>query len=642
MEDTKAHGSCACGGCDNDGDDDERGGRGELIEKIPVIIGAVIFVAGLILRLPPTARLIVFGVSYLLSGGEVLLRAGKNILRGKIFDENFLMAVASIGAFATGEYPEGVAVMLFYQIGETLQELAVSRSRRSVTKLMDLRPDSASIVVDGVITAVPPESVFPGDTIIVRPGERVPLDGVVADGVSSLDTSALTGESLPRYAERGDEVLSGSVNMSGLLTITVTKPFGESTVSKILKLTQEASDKKAPTENFITKFARYYTPAVVFAALALALIPPLIAPGQTFSTWVSRALIFLVVSCPCALVVSIPLGFFAGIGGAARRGILVKGGNYLEALCGVDTVVFDKTGTLTKGVFRLHETLPADGVTAQTLLSRAAAAETHSNHPIAASIRAEYDGEIDRLDVTGFGEVAGRGVSAVWRGETLLAGARELLISNGVDVADDAGGTPYGTVVYVSADGRYLGKLVISDEIKPESAGAVTRLRALGVTTVAMLTGDRAESAEVVGDALDIDVVRSELLPHEKVEAFEALQAKSKGATVFVGDGINDAPVLARSDIGVAMGGVGSDAAIEASDIVLMTDDPTLLATAIAASRRTRRIVWQNIVFALGVKAVILALGALGIATMWIAVFGDVGVALLAVLNSLRAMAVDS
>jgi Cd2+/Zn2+-exporting ATPase len=605
--------------------------------RVAAGVGVALFVAGLLVDLVPWAELAIFLAAYLFIGGGVLLHALKNIAGGRVFDENFLMSVATVGAFAIGEYPEGVAVMLFYRIGEAFQEYAVGRSRKSITALMDIRPDFANLKIGDEMRRVSPEEVGVGDVIVVRPGEKVPLDGVVSDGRSALDTSALTGESLPRDVEPGSAVLSGSINKNGLLTVEVTKEFGESTVSKILELVRNASGAKAPAENFITKFARYYTPAVVFAALAMAVIPPIAVPGAAFADWLNRALVFLVVSCPCALVISIPLSFFGGIGGASRNGILVKGGNFLEALNNVDTVVFDKTGTLTRGVFVVTEVVPAEGFSRDELLALAAAAEAGSNHPIAVSILKAYGKPVSGERIASCEEVAGLGVRVRADGRLVLAGNGKLLDAAGI--AYEKPDTP-GTVVYLAVDGAFAGHVAISDELKSDSKRAVSELKSLGVKKTAMLTGDARAAGERLGAELGLDIVCADLLPHQKVEKLEELAgAKSgKGRLVFVGDGINDAPALARADIGIAMGGVGSDAAIEAADVVLMTDEPSKIADAIRIAKRTRRIVRQNILFALGVKAVILVLGAMGIATMWAAVFGDVGVALIAILNAMRAM----
>jgi Cd2+/Zn2+-exporting ATPase len=612
---------------------------GKWIRRLSLILGGGLFAAGLAVDYaqagPPLLRLAVFLASYLLVGGEVLVRAVKNGAKGEIFDENFLMGIATIGAFVIGEYPEGVAVMIFYQIGEAFQNYAVGRSRKSISALMDIRPDYANLKTAAGLERVSPETVGIGALIVVKPGEKIPLDGVVVEGVSVLDTSALTGESLPRDVEQGSAVLSGSINKSGLLTIEVSKAFGESTVSKILNLVQNAGSKKSVTENFITKFARYYTPVVVFTAAALAIFPPLFIPGAAFTEWGRRALVFLVVSCPCALVISIPLSFFGGIGGASRNGILVKGSNYLEALTNVDTVVFDKTGTLTRGVFSVTRLIPAGGFTEEKLLYYAAHAEAHSNHPIALSIRNAYGKELDHIG--GAEEIAGKGVSVRVGDAQVLAGNAKLLAAEGIPFP---GIEEPGTVVYLAVNGEYAGCIVISDEVKADSRRAVEDLRALGVKQIAMFTGDSKAVGESIGKQLGLDTVYAELLPHQKVESLEALEQNKSGSgkLVFVGDGINDAPVLARSDIGIAMGGIGSDAAIEAADVVLMTDEPSKIANAIHLARRTRNIVWQNIIFALSVKGLILVMGALGLATMWEAVFGDVGVALIAILNAMRVM----
>jgi Cd2+/Zn2+-exporting ATPase len=622
--------------------------------------------------------------AYLLTGGKVLLRALKNIRRGEIFDENFLMAIASLGAFCIGEYPEAVAVMIFYQVGEAFQEMALRRSRASITALMDIRPDYANLKRGTELERVNPREVHPGDLILVKPGEKIPLDGLVCEGCSALDCSALTGESLPRDVEPGSEVLSGSINKSAVLTVRVTREFGESTASKILRLVQEAGNRKAPVENFITRFARYYTPAVVGVALALALIPPLVLgaagpagpavsagpagpalnPGETgfiagfvqiFPSWLHRALVFLVVSCPCALVISVPLSFFGGIGGASRRGILVKGGNYLEALNQADTVVFDKTGTLTRGIFKVTGIVNAPSLSPEELLGCAAAAEQFSNHPIALSIQtaaAEWGITVDRAQIVSHQEIPGRGVRLLMGGKTILAGNRRLLEEEGVPCPTLR--VP-GTVVYIASGGAYAGHLEIGDEPKADAGTAIRRLKAAGVRRVLMFTGDSIAAAESMAAALELDGVWGELLPQDKVARLEALYTENEGVKgagktggrtggrkiVFVGDGINDAPVLARSDVGVAMG-MGQDAAIEAADIVLMTNEPSRLADALAIARKTHRVVVQNISFALVLKGIILILGALGLASMWAAVFGDVGVSIIAILNALRAQRITS
>lgn len=604
-------------------------------------VGAALFLTVLAFKLPFWVEFLVFFASYILVGGEVLLKAFRNILKGQVFDENFLMSIATIGAFAIKEFPEGAAVMLFYQVGEFFQDAAVNRSRKSISALMDIRPDYANLKVGEDIKRVSPDEVKVGDIIVIRPGEKIPLDGRVVEGRSMLDTSALTGEAVPRDVEEGNEVLSGSINKNGLLVVEVTKGFGESTISKILDLVQNAGSKKAPTENFITRFARYYTPAVVLAALALAVVPPLVVPGAVFSDWLERALIFLVVSCPCALVISIPLSFFGGIGGASQKGILVKGSNYLEALNNVDTVVFDKTGTLTKGVFKVTRINSLDNaVGEEKLLEYAAYAESFSNHPIAASILKAFGKELDKGRVESYEEIPGHGIKARADGKEILAGNEKLMEREGISYS---AAEEIGTVVYMAVEGRYSGYIVISDEVKEDSKAAIEGLRAIGVGRLVMLTGDSKAAGEKIGSLLGLDEVHAELLPGQKVERLEMLANKreTKGRLVFVGDGINDAPVLTRADVGIAMGGLGSDAAIEAADVVVMTDEPSRLVSAIKIAKRTRKIVWQNIIFALGVKALVLALGAVGIATMWEAVFADVGVALIAVVNAMRVMKTD-
>ncbi|MCX7615298.1 MAG: heavy metal translocating P-type ATPase [Clostridiales bacterium] len=609
----------------------------KLLYRIALFVGAALFTIGMLFPLDRPYELVLFLVSYLLVGGEVVFRALKNILKGQVFDENFLMSVATIGAFSIGEYPEGVAVMLFYQVGEAFQRLAVNRSRKSIATLLDIRPDFANLKIDSEVRKVSPEEVGIGDFIVVRPGEKIPLDGRIIEGRSTLDTSALTGESLPRDVEVGNEVLSGSINKSGVLTIEVSKEFGESTISKILDLVQNASSKKAPTENFITKFAKYYTPFVVFAALALAVIPPLMISGASFSEWINRALVFLVVSCPCALVISIPLSFFGGIGGASKNGILIKGSNYLEALNHVDTVVFDKTGTLTKGIFKVTQMVGANGWSEEDVLFYAAHAESFSNHPIAVSVQKAFDQKTNPEILTEQEEIPGFGIRVKVDGRQVLAGNAKLMESESIKWQE---AKEIGSVIYVAIDGVFAGYIVISDELKPDSKQAIKNLKTLGIRKTAMLTGDSKAVGEGIARELGLNTVFTELLPYQKVERLEVLdkEKRSDGKLVFVGDGINDAPVLARADIGIAMGALGSDAAIEAADVVLMTDEPSKLISAIQIARKTRTIVWQNIIFALGVKAVILILGAFGIATMWEAVFGDVGVAVIAILNAMRAM----
>ncbi|MCX7745972.1 MAG: heavy metal translocating P-type ATPase [Clostridia bacterium] len=609
-------------------------------ELIRLGVGVLFFVGANLLNLGALAGLSLFLISYILIGGEVVLKALRNITKGKVFDENFLMSVATVGAFIIGEFPEAVAVMLFYQIGELFQDVAVNRSRKSIKALMDIRPDYANLKTDKGIIKVSPEDIKPGDWIVVKPGERVPLDGEIKEGQSMMDTSALTGEPVPRQVREGDAVLAGFINKNGLLSIEVTKEFGETTVSKILELVENASSKKAPTENFITRFARFYTPVVVFTALALAVIPPLVVPGAEFSQWIYRALIFLVVSCPCALVISIPLGFFGGIGGASKNGILVKGGNFLEALNNVDTVVFDKTGTLTKGVFKVTHIQGEEGIEEKTLLQYAAMAESYSNHPIALSILKAYGEEIDKNSIEHYEEIPGCGVRVKVKGMEVLAGNARLMKKENILYREVE---QVGTAVHLALDKTYAGYIVISDEVKEDAGEALKELRRVGVKKLVMLTGDNRSVADKVGRDLGLDEVHAGLLPHQKVQKLEELERQKppKGKLVFVGDGVNDAPVLARADIGVAMGGLGSDAAIEAADVVLMTDEPSKIVTAVKIAKRTRVIIWQNIFFALAVKGVVLLLGAGGIATMWEAVFADVGVAVLAILNAMRVMRVE-
>lgn len=602
---------------------------------IKFMIGIVLYLVAIIFKFTDTIELIIYFAAYLMVGSEVLLKSIKNIARGQVFDENFLMSIATIGAFAIGEYPEGVAVMLFYQIGEFFQDAAVNNSRKSIKALMDIRPDYANLKIGDEIKKVSPEEIKVGDIIIIKPGEKVPVDGKVIEGNSMVDTTALTGESIPRDINIGDDILSGFINKNGLLTVEVTKEFGESTVSKILDLVQNASSKKAPTENFITKFARYYTPAVVFIALGLAVIPPLIIEGATFADWLYRALIFLVVSCPCALVISIPLGFFGGIGGASKNGILIKGSNYLEALYYVDTVVFDKTGTLTKGVFKVTELNISNGFEKDEILEYAAYAESYSTHPIALSIVKDYGKEIDKSDIQEYDEISGLGIKTIIKAREVLIGNRRLMEKENIGYVDS---DIIGSIVHIAIDKKYAGYIVISDELKQDSKKTIEGLRNLGIKKIVMLTGDIKAVGEKIGKELGLDEVHAELLPDQKVKKLEELerQKNAKGKLAFVGDGINDAPVLARADIGIAMGGLGSDAAIEAADIVIMTDEPSKLVSAIRIARRTRKIVWQNIIFAMVVKAVVLILGAGGLATMWEAVFADVGVAVVAILNAMR------
>ena len=604
---------------------------------VRIIVAAVLFAAGGLLHLEGWAELGVYLICYAVIGWDIVWKAITNILHGQVFDENFLMTIATVGALILGEHSEGVAVMLFYQVGEWFQSYAVSKSRRSITSLMDIRPDYANIEKDGKLIQVDPEDVKIGDTIIVKPGERVPLDGKIIKGSSTLDTSALTGESMPREVEAGMEVISGCINQTGILTIQTTKEFGESTVAKILDLVENASDKKGRMENFITRFARYYTPVVVFAALALAVLPPLVT-GQAFSIWIYRALTFLVISCPCALVISIPLSFFGGIGGASKIGVLVKGSNYLEALAYTETVVFDKTGTLTKGSFAVTE-IQANGMTDEELLELAAYAEDYSNHPISLSIQKAYGKKIDNSRITDVQEIAGHGVQAVIDGMTVLAGNAKLMEREHIPyTASNA----IGTVVYVAFDGRYVGCIVIADEIKADAPAAIKTLKAAGIRQTVMLTGDADAVGQDVAHRLGLDRAYTELLPADKVDRVEELlaQKSDKGMLAFVGDGINDAPVLARADVGIAMGALGSDAAIEAADVVLMTDEPSKIAAIMQIARKTIRISNENIVFALGVKFLVLILGAVGRANMWAAVFADVGVSVIAILNAIRAMRV--
>ncbi|MCH5199853.1 MAG: cadmium-translocating P-type ATPase [Oscillospiraceae bacterium] len=602
---------------------------------VRIILSGVLLVAAYLLPLEGWWRLPAFAVPYLLVGWDVLWGAVRNIGHGQIFDENFLMSIATIGAFALQEFPEAVFVMLFYQVGELFQSYAVGKSRRSISQLMDICPDYANIRREGELVQVEPDEVQIGDIIVVKPGEKVPLDGVVVSGSSSLDTAALTGESLPRSIAEGDDVVSGCVNLEGLLEVRVTKEFGQSTVSKILELVENSASKKAKTENFITKFARFYTPCVVGAAVLLAVLPPLLFGGE-WSEWIERALIFLVISCPCALVISVPLSFFGGIGGASRLGILIKGGNYFEVLAKAETVVFDKTGTLTKGVFRVTALHP-ENCTKEQLIETAALAESYSDHPIARSVKEAYGKTTEQSRVADVKELAGRGISAVIDGKTVLAGNDKLMKEAGV-VCHAC--HKVGTAVHVAAEGVYLGHIVISDEVKEDAKAAIGLLKAAGVNKTVMLTGDETAVGEAVAQELGLDEAYTKLLPADKVERVEALlNGKKSGSLLFVGDGINDAPVLSRADVGVAMGGMGSDAAIEAADVVLMDDKPSKIAAAVKIAKKTMRIVRQNIVFALVVKFVVLALGALGLANMWAAVFADVGVSVLAVLNAMRTMA---
>lgn len=600
-----------------------------------IISSGLLFIAALFLPAIGPIRLLVFLIPYAVIGWDVLWRAIRNISHGQIFDENFLMALATLCALAIGEYPEAVFVMLFYQVGELFQSFAVGKSRKSIASLMDIRPDYANLEQNGELETVDPDDVNVGDVIVIKPGERVPLDGVVLDGTSTLNTAALTGESLPREVFPGGDVVSGCVNLSGVLRVQVTKPFAESTVARILELVENASNRKAKAEAFITKFARYYTPTVVLAAALLALIPPLFFQAE-WAVWLGRACSFLVISCPCALVISVPLAFFGGIGGASKVGVLVKGGNYLEVLARTEIVVFDKTGTLTRGVFNVTAVHP-EKFTEHALLELAALAECYSNHPISRSIQDAYGQQLDSNRVTDVEELAGRGVRARVDGTLVCAGNDKLMEEIGVKWHPCH---KIGTTVHVAVDGLYAGHLVISDEIKPDSAPAIAALKDAGVRRTVMLTGDAKAVGETVAAELGLDEVHTQLLPADKVNRVETLleQKSTNGALAFVGDGINDAPVLSRADIGIAMGALGSDAAIEAADVVLMDDNPSKIATAIRIARKTLRIVQQNIVFALGVKLLVLVLGALGFANMWEAVFADVGVSVIAILNSMRAI----
>lgn len=590
---------------------------------------------------------VLFLIPYLIAGYDVLLKAARNIGNGQVFDENFLMTIATLGAFALVLFPdsqphmaEGAAVMLFYQVGELFQGYAVGKSRQSIADMMDIAPDFANVMRDGKLVQVDPYEIGVGDEIVVKPGERVPLDGTIAEGSTQLDTAALTGESVPRHVEEGAEVISGCVNMTGKITVKVSKPFEQSTVSRILELVESASEKKAQTENFITRFARYYTPIVTIGALVLAVLPPLLF-GQSWSDWIERGLTFLVVSCPCALVISVPLSFFGGIGGASRLGILVKGGNYLEALSHTETVVFDKTGTLTNGSFNVVAVHPdaAAEVDPDLILSIAAHAEAYSDHPIAVSVKEAFTGEIDQSRIADVREEGGHGVRAVVDERVVLVGNDKLMREEGIAYHDCE---LTGTILHVSIDGKYVGHIIIADVVKEDAAECIKRLHAAGVKKTVMLTGDRAEVAKAVAEKLGLDEYHGKLLPEDKVNQVERLlgETSEKGKLAFVGDGINDAPVLTRADIGIAMGAMGSDAAIEAADIVLMDDKPSKIASAIRIARKTMRIVWQNIVFALGVKFAVLVLAAVGLATMWLAVFADVGVAILAILNAMRCMRV--
>ncbi|MCW6653770.1 heavy metal translocating P-type ATPase [Aerococcaceae bacterium NML210727] len=606
-----------------------------------IIIGAAVLATAVLLNLNNEwLQIALFIISYIIVGGDVVKRAVKNIFKGQVFDENFLMSIATIGAFFIGEYPEGIAVMLFYQVGELFQSYAVGKSRKSIASLMDIRPDYANVKKGDELVKVDPDEVQIGDIIVIKAGEKIPLDGKVIEGSSMIDTSALTGESVPREVEVGRDILSGCININGVITAEVTKEFGESTVSKILDLVENASSKKSNSEQFITKFARYYTPVVVIIAVFLAIIPPLVIDGATFSDWIYRALAFLVVSCPCALVISIPLSFFGGIGGASKKGVLVKGSNYLEALSETEIVVFDKTGTLTKGVFNVQEIHP-EGVSKEELLELTVHAENYSNHPISLSLKRAYSKEIDNGRISDVEEISGHGVIATVDGKKVMAGNIKLMKMMDIPYFK---GELIGTVVHVAVNNKYIGYIVIADEVKEDSAQAIKELKAANIKQTVMLTGDNKSIGSKVAKELGLDKVYAELLPADKVEKLEELflQKSKKGKLAFVGDGINDAPVLARADIGIAMGGLGSDAAIEAADVVIMTDEPSKIATAMKISKKTLKIAHQNIVFAIGIKIIVLILSAFGIATMWAAIFADVGVTIISVLNAFRALNVKN
>ncbi len=606
---------------------------------IKIIIALILFIIAMLINFnSEIINKIIFLVAYIIVGFEIVRKALRNIIRGKVFDENFLMTVATIGAFGIGEFPEAVAVMLFYQVGELFQSYAVDKSRKSIANLMDIRPDFANIEKDGKIQKVDPDDVKIGDIIVVKPGEKIPLDGIVIDGNSSIDTKALTGESLPKEIEKGEEVLSGTINLNGVIKIKVTKEFGESTVSKILDLVENASSKKSKSENFITKFAAYYTPIVVIIALILAIIPPLLVKGASFSDWIYRALSFLVVSCPCALVISIPLSFFGGIGGASKMGILIKGSNYLEQLANTEIIVFDKTGTLTEGVFEVQKVSPVD-ISEEELLRITAYAENYSNHPISVSLKKAYNKRIDEKEIIKTEEISGHGIVAQIGNKEVLVGNEKLMKQKEIDYqkCDEI-----GTILYIAINGKYAGYILIADKIKKDSIKAIKNLKKNNIKQTIMLTGDRKDVGESVAKELGLDKVYTELLPDGKVEKVETLlkEKTEKGKLAFVGDGINDAPVLAISDIGIAMGALGSDSAIEAADIVLMTDEPSKIVDAIYLSKRTMRIVKENIVFAIFIKVLVLILSAIGLSTMWEAVFADVGVSIIAIINALRVLKV--
>ncbi|MFY9285581.1 MAG: heavy metal translocating P-type ATPase [Tissierellaceae bacterium] len=623
---------------DSSHDHSHEHGNFDTHELIRIVSSLILFIIPPLLKLQGGIRLSTYLLAYFIVGYDVLIRAGKNLVNRTPFDENFLMTLATIGAFIIGEYPEGVAVMLFYQVGELFQGMAVNRSRKSIKALTDIMPDYANLEKDNEIVVVDPTEVRIGDYIIIKPGEKVPLDGLVVEGESSLDTSNITGESVPRSIGVGNQIISGVINNQGLLKVKVEKEFGESTVTKILDLVENASSRKAPTEQFITKFARYYTPAVVFIALGIGILPTLFFNGE-LTDWAYRAFVFLVISCPCALVISIPLGFFGGIGAASKEGILVKGGNFLEALNYVDRVVFDKTGTLTKGVFKVTKVKAYDGYSEDEVLELAAYGESYSNHPIALSILDEYGRDIRKEYIVDYREIPGKGISVNIDEADILLGNKGLLIDNNIDFVEEES---IGTVVYVAREGRHVGTIIVSDEIKASVRDDLSSLKDLGVQETIMLSGDNGSTARKVGDLIGIDKVHGDLLPQDKVLKLEEILSESSGKKVaFVGDGVNDAPVLARADVGIAMGGLGSDAAIEAADIVILTDEISKIATGIKIAKKTKRIVSQNIVIALGIKLMVLGLGAAGLASMWQAVFADVGVSLIAILNSIRVLKVE-
>lgn len=635
---TEAHSHCGC--CSHDRPLHQEEAEFNLKKELkPIAIATILFLIGLIFNKPlqntpfSLGEYVVLLPAYLISGWTVLTTAGRNILKGHIFDENFLMTIATLGAVAIHEIPEAVGVMLFFQVGELLQGYSVGRSRRSIKALLEVRPDSANLKVNGQIHPVSPESVNIGDIILVRPGEKVPLDGEILTGKSLVDTSALIGESVPRSVREGDTVLAGMINQSGVLTLRVTKRFNESSIAKILELVENASSKKADTEKFMTRFARYYTPVVVFLSLAVAIIPPLLITGASQAEWTYRALVLLVISCPCGLVISIPLGYFGGVGGAAKRGILVKGSTFLDALTQVKTVVFDKTGTLTKGTFNVTDVISDNGLTPTQLLELAATVESHSNHPVAQSIRTAYGKPIDETRVQDYEEISGHGIRAKVGNQMVLAGNDRLLHRENIPHQVC---TVEGTVAHLAVDGQYTGRIIIADELKEDAAEAIHTLQAQGIQT-AMLTGDSQPVADRVAQKLGLNQYRADLLPEDKVSALEDFlheARRTKSKVVFVGDGINDAPVIARADVGIAMGGLGSDAAIETADVVIMTDAPSKVVEAIQVAHKTRRIVWQNIIFALAVKGLFITLGAIGMANLWVAVFADVGVALVAIVNA--------